>query len=136
MAKLVGDKNPRYKTGLAGSRGLYCSWQNMKQRCLNPNHPKYTRYGGRGIEICPEWIDIKGFRDWAFTSGYQPGLTIDRVDNDKGYSPDNCRWVPVSTNSRKKSTTKLTLEQAGEIRERLDLGENEYELAKEYGVVH
>jgi len=134
MAKLIGELNGRYKTGLAGTRGIYTSWQGMKQRCLNPNHPKYHRYGGRGIDIHPDWLDIEGFKKWAESSGFKEGMTIDRVDNDGGYNPDNCHWISKEQNSRKKSTTKITLLQAGEIRTKLDAGESRNDLAKEYGV--
>lgn len=134
-----GDKNPNYKTGLAANgkkTSLYRSWQGMKQRCLNQNHPKYHRYGGRGVKVCDEWLDIRGFSNWAFQNGWKNGMSIDRVDNDGDYCPENCRWVSVSENSKKKSTSKLTFDQAQEIRNRIDSGESEYELASEYGVVH
>lgn len=140
-AEMVADKNnPNYKTGLCASvetrRGMYNSWQNMKQRCLNPNHPKYHRYGGRGIDICKEWHTIEGFTEWAINSGYKKGLTIDRIDNDGIYEPDNCRWVTHAKNSRNKSTTKLTIKDAEEIRRLLRLGANEVAVAKEYKVSH
>lgn len=117
-------------------RPIYNSWQNMKSRCLRKSHPKYHRYGGRGIKICPEWIDIQGFYEWSLENGWQPGLTLDRIDNNGDYSPSNCRWVSVSENSRDKSTTKITFEQAKHIRERAANGECEKELAEEHGVVH
>ena len=133
MKNVKGANNPRYKTGLTmnGGCSLYRSWCNMKQRCLNPNNPKYYRYGGRGIKICDEWLDIVGFLDWAKKSGWKQGLTIDRIDNDKDYCPDNCRWVSVSENSRKKSTTKIDLLTAQEIRSRIN--EDWNKLAEEYG---
>ena len=138
MASLKGEKNPKYRTGLCmkGNEfsSLYSSWQNMKGRCLNPSHPKYKRYGGRGITICKEWLDIKGFLEWATKNGWEKGLTIDRVDNDGNYCPENCRWISRTENSRKKRTTKIDLLTAQEIRSRIK--ENWYDLAKEYGCTH
>lgn len=72
-------------------------WGDMKQRCTNPKNPKYPSYGGRGITVCDEWAnDFTAFRDWALASGYADDLSIDRIDNDKGYCPDNCRWTTDS----------------------------------------
>ena len=73
---------------------LYNIWCAMKQRTSNPNNKKYKDYGGRGIKVCDEWKnDFAAFRDWAIANGYEKGKSIDRIDNDSGYKPDNCRWV-------------------------------------------
>jgi len=73
---------------------LYHVWLGMKSRCTNPNSPKFQRYGGRGITICKEWASsFKSFYTWAMENGYEKGLSIDRIDNDKGYFPDNCRFA-------------------------------------------
>lgn len=72
---------------------LHGVWNNMKQRCVNPNHLAYKNYGGRGITVCDEWKEFLPFYQWCITHGYQEGLTLDRINNDNGYFPDNCRFV-------------------------------------------
>lgn len=64
---------------------LYKVWRSIHDRCENPNIVSYHRYGGRGISVCEEWARFENFRDWALSSGYEQGLTIDRIDNDDGY---------------------------------------------------
>ena len=78
---------------------------NIIQRCTNPRNPAYERYGARGITVCDEWRKIRAFRQWAYANGYAPHLTIDRINNDDGYSPGNCRWVTIKENCNNRSST-------------------------------
>ena len=107
------------KHGLTETR-LYRIFTNMKQRCYNPNNPKYANYGGKGVEVCNEWLDnFQTFYDWAMANGYHDYLTIDRIDSDSKYAPDNCRWVSHDENrsSRKKFTNDLSRDWLRDLRE-------------------
>lgn len=88
--------------GMYGS-SLYNCWSGMLQRCKNPNDKLYHRYGGRGIEVCEEWNDFENFYNWAIENNYKPELTIDRINNDDGYYPKNCRWADRITQSNNTS---------------------------------
>lgn len=76
-----------------GYESLYGSWRRMHERCSNPRAHNYARYGGRGIRVCEAWLAWREFKTWALAHGYAPGLTLDRRNNDQGYTPENCRWA-------------------------------------------
>lgn len=92
------------------------TWNNMIQRCHNKNNSSYERYGGVGITVCEEWKNnaIK-FIEWAIINGFNRSLQIDRIDNDKGYSPKNCRWVTGSQNCRNKNNNRTNYEKKTRI---------------------
>lgn len=88
------------------SHKLYNVHSKMMDRCYNPNAKDYKGYGGRGITVCDEWHDLSSFVSWGVSNGWEPKLQIDRVDNDKGYYPDNCRFVTRIVNMNNRRTLK------------------------------
>ena len=90
--------------GMSHTR-IHETWSHMLARCNNKNHKFYKDYGGRGIKVCDEWLGTQGFirfNEWANNNGYSENLTLDRIDNNKGYYPDNCRCVDWSTQANNK----------------------------------
>ena len=108
----------------------------MLNRCYNPENKQYPRYGGRGILVCEEWGTYEAFYDWAKSSGWKPELQIDRCDNDKGYCPENCRFVTCRQNNRNRCNNKLSVAKVVEIRQMLADGISGPKIAKKYGVHH
>lgn len=111
---IIGRYKLKHKTereylNQSGTR-LYRIYKLMKDRCYNLNNPKFKDYGGRGIQICEEWLkSYNNFYTWAINNGYSENLTIDRTNVDKDYSPDNCTWLPFSLQGlNKRNTIKLT----------------------------
>ena len=95
-----------FKHGLSDTR-IYGIWRDIKKRCNNPNFWAYEYYGGKGVKVCDEWSDFQSFYDWSISHGYNDTLTIDRIDNEGDYSPDNCRWVTRIENCNNKSNNRF-----------------------------
>lgn len=99
--KQNSEKSEEYKK-------LYMIWGGMKNRCYNENAKGYEHYGGNGITVCSEWLhDFHTFYNWSMSVNYKIGLSIDRIDNDKGYSPDNCRWVEKGEQQRNRKNVEI-----------------------------
>lgn len=104
----VDRNSEQFSTHGMTNTKLYGVWSGMKARCFNKNVDAYKDYGGRGIVVCDEWKnDFSAFYHWAIANGYREGLSIDRIDNDKGYAPDNCHWVTsvVQASNRRSNNT-------------------------------
>lgn len=87
-------------------RKLHKIYLHMKERCYDPSDRRYADWGGRGIHICDEWLNNKeDFFEWSIQNGYKEGLSIDRIDNDKDYSPENCRWVTLKENNQNRRSS-------------------------------
>ena len=100
------------KHNMTGSK-LFNVWRTMKERCNNKNYRQYGDYGGRGISVCDEWSEFKPFMEWSMENGYEEGLSIDRIDNDGDYCPENCRWTTSRVQGRNRRANRI-LEYNGE----------------------
>lgn len=111
------------KTHGQSNTRLYQTWQNMRERCYSTKNKVYDYYGGRGIGVCDDWrYNFSSFYEWAMQNGYNDKLTIDRIDVNKGYSPDNCQWVTMKQQCRNKRNN-LYLDYNGESISMAELAE-------------
>lgn len=128
--------------GMPSDHPLYRCFMAMKVRCGYSSYRKprlMKRYADRGITICQEWLADRGaFFRWAQESGWKPGLSIDRIDNDGPYAPWNCRWVTALENNRNRPSFrtwhKLSVEQVREIKTRLANGDRPTDIARDYPI--
>jgi len=98
------------KHKMYGTR-LHSIWRHMKERCDNPNVKFYQNYGGRGITYCQEWEEFSDFYEWSIKNGYKDNLTIDRIDVNGNYEPDNCRWATTKEqNVNRRNTIRITID--------------------------
>ena len=107
--QIRNSANGRYESKYTAEElVLYRVWGAMKHRCANPNDKRFKNYGGRGITVCEEWQnDYLAFYKWAVSNGYKKGLTIDRIDTDGNYCPENCRWATPAQQNRNYSRNHL-----------------------------
>lgn len=113
-SKLMTVKNTKHGDSTRNNRSnLYIIWGAMIDRTSNPNRLDSDHYYNKGIRVCDEWKDYLSFKTWALSNGYKEGLSIDRIDNSKGYNPTNCRWVKLEEQNRNKTNNRV-LEYNGE----------------------
>lgn len=104
----IKSRHTNHKTHGLGHTRIDNIYKAIIQRCYHPSSINYERYGARGIRMCDEWKNDKTkFFEWAFIHGYREDLTIDRIDNEKGYSPDNCRWISYQEQNNNRRNNRL-----------------------------
>ena len=110
LANLPSSISAETKQHLLKKSPLYYKWTNLKTRCYNPKYSMYKNYGGKGIKVCDAWMGENGFinfYNWAMKNGYKKGLTIDRINNEDGYNPKNCRLVDMRTQQNNRTNNRI-----------------------------
>lgn len=135
LHSFMGDFYGDIDTAFPFYKKLYMTWWSMNRRCTDVKHEAYKNYGGRGITVCDEWKEnVKPFYDWAVQNGYQEGLSLERVDNNAGYSPSNCRWATMEEQSHNKRNNTFNEEDVKMIRELYASGVTQKQLCEAYDV--
>ena len=111
--KIKGYGRKHGETINKSSTKLYRCWMNMKRRCCDKKSTSYYLYGGKGIKVCEEWLEFIKFKEWALLHGWENNLTIDRINSDKGYCPENCRFISLVENCRNTKSLKFKLTHQG-----------------------
>lgn len=113
------NNNPHFKHGLCKTR-LYRIWGNAKSRCNDKKNPLFKYYGANGIGMCEEWSEkFQAFYDWAIANGYRNNLTLDRINTNGNYCPENCRWVDMKAQARNRKSNRI-IEFRGEKKHIID----------------
>ena len=111
-SELVIKRNSKHNFS---KKRIYKIWLDMRKRCNNPNVKRSKNYYLKGIKVCEEWENFLNFYNWSLKNNYTDNLTIERIDNEKGYSPENCKWIPKSEQSKNR-TTNHYIEYQGKIK--------------------
>jgi hypothetical protein len=107
---------------------LYKIWQAMKWRCKEGNEIRFPYHAGKKIKVCKEWSSFIKFLEWSIINGYEDDLTIDRIDGDQNYNPDNCRWVDMQTQNENRSQSSINTRLEKKLKKHLDDLNNTYDI--------
>lgn len=103
-SEIVKKRNHKHGYATRNKNRLYTIWQDMIRRCSNPSRKGHEHYYDKNITVCDEWKQFIKFKNWALSNGYNDTLTLERCDNNQGYNPSNCKWIPKSEQSMNRST--------------------------------
>lgn len=124
----------RFNPDRKSATRLYSVWQGMIARTTRPSASHFDNYGGRGIVPDPDWLVFENFKAWAQDNGYADHLSLERRDNDLGYTPSNCIWIERSLQNRNRRTNKMNQSRADQLRAKHKLGMTATDLAAEFEI--